>query len=429
MTLTNLLQLAMHDLRATRGRSVVSTLGIAFGVGVLVMIVALGLGARELVLKQVVRELPIDMIEIVPKRIDLGLFKVDAGALFGSQPLDPAAVERLRKLPNVQAVYPKLQVSLPMSAHGGAQLFGRSLYTDIFMTGVPEELMRSDTVESFSERDGILPVIISDQLIEIYNTSVAPAVDGPQLTPATLTGFEFEITFGRSIIMGTRGATRIGSESARVVGASRYAMRLGATVPIETARRLMRTYGQADSSETYTAVLVKAASGEAMPEVARNIEALGFAIDQSAAKARDLLTVSTALASLVGVLVLVLAALNIAHSFIALLGERRRELAILRAVGARGRDLISLVLTQATLLGAAGGLLGLFMARLASFGVDAAVHAFIPHLPFAPDTFFIFPAWLHAAGLGAAVMAALLGALWPAVRAARVSVARVLAEG
>ena len=45
-------------------------------------------------------------------------------------------------LPEVAAVYPKLDVRVPMGARGGARLFGKNLYTDLFMTALPEALLR-----------------------------------------------------------------------------------------------------------------------------------------------------------------------------------------------------------------------------------------------------------------------------------------------
>ena len=55
---------------------------------------------------------------------------------------------------------------------------------------------------------------------------------------------------------------------------------------------------------------------------------------------------------------LMMAALNIGHSFFAQVTERRAELGILRALGARRRDVMLLVLSQAGFIGLVGGLAG-----------------------------------------------------------------------
>jgi ABC-type lipoprotein release transport system permease subunit len=428
VTAGSLWQMAARDLLATRGRTAVSAAGIALGVGVLLVVVALGLGARDVILKEIVRKLPVDTIEVVPRRLSLGLLEVGAGSLLGGETLNDETVERLRRLDGVEAAYPKLEVDIPMGARGGARLFGRRLYTDLFMTALPAELVRPEAGDDFRDGTGVVPVVISDQLIEVFNSSVAPSLGIPRMTAETLEGFEFEIVLGRSLMLGTRGAARTGSERARIVGVSRYAMRLGVTVPSETAERLLETYGDPDREREYAGVLLRAASPADVPSIRAAVEAAGLAVDETAERTSDILTAATLLASLVGLLVLALAALNIAHSFFASLSEQRRDLAILRAVGARRLHLVGLVLAQAVLLGIAGGACGLLVAHGVALAVDLGATVLLPAFPFKPESFFSMPVWLDGAALLAAVAAAALGALWPALRAARAPLARALSD-
>ncbi len=430
MKLTNVAVLAWDDLWAARARGTVSALGIALGVAVLTLVVGLGLGIREVVLKEVVRALPVDLIEVVPRTVDLGLFRVGTGALFGAAPLDAATLERLRLVPGVAVAYPKLEVKLPMGARGGARIFGHDLYTDLFMTAVPVELVQAESGPDFVDQAGWVPIVISDQLIEVYNASVAPSLGTPKLGSETLKGFEFEMVFGRSLMLGNRGARRTGLERARIVGVSKFAMRLGCTVPLETARRLLATYGDEEAQqEHYTSILLRAASAADVPHITEAVRGQGLAVDETAARTSDLMVAATLLASLVGLLVLALAGLNIAHSFFASLSERRRELAVLRAVGAKRLDLGLIVLAQAAILGLFGGMLGVVLAHVGAWMIDQAARIFLPNFPFKPESFFLVPMWLNGAALFAATLAAVLGALWPAVRAARASLARSLAEG
>ncbi len=100
------------------------------------------------------------------------------------------------------------------------------------------------------------------------------------------------------------------------------------------------------------------------------------------------------------------------------LNERRREMAVLRSVGARPRHIFSLMVTESTLLGLAGALLGtlltyaaLFMGQgwvEARYGIYLAVGLPTPH------------EWLL---LGAVVTGAFLVGLIPAWRAVRNSLA------
>lgn len=422
-----MLAMAASDGWAARGRSLVSLFGIALGVGVLVVVVALGLGVRGAVLGEVVQRLPVDMVEVVPKSVNLGLIKLGGGSLLGGRTIDEGTVTTLRGIADVAAVYPKLDVKLPLGARGGESLLGKNLYADLFVNGLPEELVQAEVGPAFTDNTAFLPVVISSQLLELYNSSVASTLGTPQITPQTLTGIEFDVWIGRSLILGQQGARTTGRERARVVGVSRHAVKLGASLPMATAQRLLDKYGEGTPA-TYGSVIIKAKSAADVPAIARAVRAQGLDIDETAQRTSDLMTAATVIASMIGILVLTLAALNIAHSFVAMLAERRRELGVLRAVGASRGDLLGMVLTQAALLGLAGGVVGVVGAYGACGIADISAATLLPEFPFKPKSFFELPWWLALAALGAAVLAACLGALWPALKTARLEVTASLAD-
>jgi len=390
------------------------------------VVVGLGIGARKAILEKIVGQLPVNMVEVVPKAVSLGLFEVASSSLFGGHDLNAKTLANLARLDGVAAAYQKIEVDLPLGARGGARIFGHALYTDLFMTALPAEVITPE-VPDFSDHADFIPVVISNQLIEIYNSSVAPMLGTPRLTADTLKGFEFDVVVGHSMMLGSRGASRTGHERARIVGASRYAMRLGVTVPLATADRLLAKYGTKNSRE-YSAILLRAESPEEVPSITRAVKEAGLAVDETAQRTSDILTAVTLLAALVGLLVLALAALNIAHSFFASLSEQRRDLAILRALGAGQRDLILLVTAQALWLGMTGGIAGVALAHVVTGLIDTGAHWWLPDFPFKPESFFSLPLWLSGGALVAAMLASVAGALWPAVRAARSSLVAALSD-
>ncbi|MED5465899.1 MAG: ABC transporter permease, partial [Myxococcota bacterium] len=172
----------------------------------------------------------------------------------------------------------------------------------------------------------------------------------------------------------------------------------------------------------------KASEPALVPAIIEAIEAQGFRVDKRAERTRDILMTLILFGGSLGLLILALAGLNITHSFFAQLSERKREFAVMRAVGARKRDIVGLVLWQATLLGLLGGLLGAVAAHGIAWGLDGLALRWLPEFPFRPDSFFELPLWGDGLALLAAVLAAVLGALWPALRAGRASIVRLFAE-
>jgi putative ABC transport system permease protein len=120
----------------------------------------------------------------------------------------------------------------------------------------------------------------------------------------------------------------------------------------------------------------------------------------------------------------VFAALNTMYSTVA---ARTREIATLRALGFGALPVVTSVLTEAMLLGLAGGLLGCLAARLGFNGIETSTlnWASFSQITFA---FKVTPA-LMARGLGYGLLLALLGGLLPAIRAARQSVVAGLRAG
>jgi ABC-type antimicrobial peptide transport system permease subunit len=119
---------------------------------------------------------------------------------------------------------------------------------------------------------------------------------------------------------------------------------------------------------------------------------------------------------------------NIMHTFLTLVTERRHEIGIMRAVGATRGDIRRLFLTEALMLGLFGGVLG----NLVSFGATRLVNWFaqryLSGIPFKPDEFFVYDWRVVVGGIAFACVFCLLGAFIPARRAARLDPAVVLAS-
>lgn len=130
---------------------------------------------------------------------------------------------------------------------------------------------------------------------------------------------------------------------------------------------------------------------------------------------QDITTQVDGIAILVGVGLLITGAFGIAGSMVAAVSERRHEIGLRRALGARRRQIVQLVLGEATLTGAVASLAGL-VAGLAAFLAVSIGHGWSPVL--LPEILFAAPVAGVAAGLVAGVV--------PAVYAARVEPAAAL---
>ncbi|GAB5377202.1 MAG: ABC transporter permease [Acuticoccus sp.] len=120
--------------------------------------------------------------------------------------------------------------------------------------------------------------------------------------------------------------------------------------------------------------------------------------------------------SAVSVMVVATALLGLATMILSSLNERRREMAILRAVGARPRTILALLVTEAGLISLAGVVAGTLLLYGGLFALRPAIdRAFGLYLSIAPPTEGEFV--MLAAVVGAGILISLV----PAIRAYRMS--------
>ncbi len=116
----------------------------------------------------------------------------------------------------------------------------------------------------------------------------------------------------------------------------------------------------------------------------------------------------------VGSIMALAATIGAANSLYAIVDGRRRELAILRAVGFNSAPIIASVVSESILLALPGALLGALVAWLLFNGLLASPFGASFHMAVTPSLALLGLGW--ALGIGA------IGGLLPAVRAARVPV-------
>ncbi len=277
-----------------------------------------------------------------------------------------------------------------------------------------------------------LPAVINPLLLEVFNSDMARSLGAvPVGSLAVLYGVRFHVAFGDSFFTQDAARPMQQYKQAQVVGFSRKAPELGVALPLPVVAHWNHRLRGNDSQGPYDAVLLETADNEAVPQVITAAESLGFSLSRKSQAARTAGAVIffTALGLvLLALVVLAVAGVQIAQTFAMLVHERRKEIAVLRALGATGSDVAVLVLGEAAMLGLLGGICGVGLAWLGAMGVDAAAHQWLANVPLLPEGFFVFPSWSAPLAIGVSLVCCVLGAAIPAGRASRLDPARVLAE-
>ncbi|MCU1490306.1 MAG: cell division protein FtsX [Acidimicrobiaceae bacterium] len=185
-----------------------------------------------------------------------------------------------------------------------------------------------------------------------------------------------------------------------------------------------RAFGDSDAPKSpYVAALVQADQLSHVQGVRNAIAAIGYsssAPQDVIVSVEKYLHVIEIILTAIGAVALVIAALGIANALLASVRERRREIGVMKAIGARDFDVMRTFLIEAGFLGLVGGLLGVALGIGVFLGIGSIANGYLiaQGLPGVPITL----AWQIPVGavLGATVISVLAGAV-PAGRAARVA--------
>lgn len=378
-------------IRARTLRAALTILGIAIGITAVVLLTSIGEGIHRFVLSEFT-QFGSTIIGINPGKATTHGASV---GIFGTErPLTMDDAEALRRVPHSVAVVAVVQ--------GNSEVEYGSLRRRTMVYGVGPQFPEAF---NFTVNNGrFLPM-------DDPSAPRALAVLGSKLR---------DELFGNENPLGKR--IRIGGDRYRVVGTMEskgqmLGFDLDDTVYIPTARA-MEMFNRESLMEIDVVYAEDAPEAEVVEAIKRILVARHGREDFTVTTQQQMLEV---LGSVLDVLTFAVGALGGISLLVGGVGiltimtiavqERSHEIGLLRALGARRSQVLSLFLGEATLLAAIGGVIGL----LAGIGLTQLLHLTIPALPVHTPWSYVLFAELLAASIG------LLAGVVPARRAAQLN--------
>jgi putative ABC transport system permease protein len=422
--------MALNGLRRSPLRVTLTTLGVTFATGALVTMIALALGVQRQV------ETPFRALSLL-NNIEVKPAEPDAAAK--PPPLNEAALARLEKLPGVAMAYPDSHVK-GIKIHyrdKEAIAIGLAMPREATLLGVADEIL----VAGRLFEDDIQPeAILGVQLAESLGFSSPQEALGKEITveaAGLMPEGGSEFSFRRKVltvkIVGIYHAPtqlRMMSESAQK----------GIFLPIALMKEIPEMYlesalnqlkaGGNPAAASYASVTVRVRDPAYLDEVEAAIGRMGYRTQAMLGKLQGMRRFFLAiqlLLTVVGSIALAIAALGIVNTLLMAVLERYQEIGLCKAIGASDGDLFVLFLTEAGIIGFLGGLTGIALGWLMSWGMEyaASVYANRQDITGRLDL-FAFPLWLLAATVAFAVVVSVVAGIYPALRAARVDPIRAL---
>jgi putative ABC transport system permease protein len=287
-----------------------------------------------------------------------------------------------------------------------------------------------------------VPIVMSPTMIELYNGQFAkshglPIADLDFVKFVTQRGglgaMRFSIGLGLTTIAGSNAAIAPHKHrrvEGALVGISVKAMPIGMTMPIQYIQRWNREFLGEEAATAYSSIIVRLKNKNDIAVFSQWLQdELDLRLEDSLGeKFATALFVIRLVLILISLVIITISSINIAHNFFMQVTERRRELGLLRAVGATQSDVRMVVLGEAALIGLIGGLLGVALGAGIAAAVDWGSLHYLPRFPYKPTSWFHFTWWIVVGGLACSTGFAVLGGYLPARRASTMEPAQALTQ-
>ena len=451
MKTRDLSELAVRNLREAVLRNSLTTLGVAVGVASLVAMLSLGVGLQTLASQRLTRSGLFNAVFVTSQRNFRGPRQPpppESAAKRESRALDDDARQQLSKLSNVTEVYPQIRFITDV------RFADKSESTSVL--GLPDSSRSSGAFEGMTgayfssptAEEAILQIEFAKLL-----TDQQPSLIGKDLTlryaeRAALSKYtDDEALLDAMMGSGKPGGISPGGisivpreKTLRIVGITESDPSAGiggfggarVYLPLKTAEQLhvaqpddVQAFLSGNPAKpSYMAMTVRVRSPKDVPQVEAAIKQLGFAtfsLLDATKSLRLVFTVFDLFLGLFGSLALTVASLGIINTLVMAILERRREIGILKALGATDRDVRSLFFAEAGAMGLFGGVFGVALGWLIGSALTWGTTIYLHRQNLPGVKISYVPWWLALSAIGFAIVVSLVAGLYPASRAARLN--------
>ncbi len=471
MIISDTLRLALGNVRQSKLRTFLTTMGVSIGIASLAGMVSLGVGLQDQFVGRFMQAGVFDAITVssgnnggLPALLGgrgRGRGRAGRGGRAGNPPvegaapetarpeppaLDEAAMTAIKGLPNVKDVFPNIRVPLqmhlgefeelgtamgvPMSAKDEGAF--RTMSAGAFFANDTDDscLLSLDMAKRINETD---PKSLVGRTLTLSYTASTATPGAPAPTPMpTMPGMpnlgallqmkRVDRTYRiAGVVEREPGAGLGGFGFANVMIPLSKAMEIDGQV-VRSAQALLTE--APTKTKTYTSVTVKVTKAQFTEDVEDKIKGLGFqafSINDALQGAKRAFIILDLVLSLIGSIALAVSSLGIMNTMVMSILERTREIGVMKAIGASDSDIRRIFLVEASAIGVLGGVAGIILGWVVGRAINFGANIYIVRQGGEAGNLFSLPWWLIAGALAFSWLVSLVAGSYPANRAAKLN--------
>lgn len=459
MKTKDLILMSLRNLNRRKLRTFLTVLGVVIGSISIIMMISLGFGMTDSTKKQLASAGSLTQIDIYPANRYGGMDEEDGKKKKTDKvaKLDDATVEKLKKIPHVEAVLATEQFE--------AQINVKNLQGYASIIGVdPVEYakfdIKLDSGRMLQEGD-VNQVVMGRDVLRWLSNPQRPRMGASQQEERDPLTTKMFLTLNQAGSYDPDGKSNEANKPKQkyqieAVGVFRdddYENNYYIVMPIDYLRKMKKDAkklqagnrqngyndymfgGREDKENKYNNIKVKVDSVDNVQKVQEQIEAMGLkphSLNDILVEINNSSKTQRLILGGIGAVSLLVAAIGISNTMVMSIYERTKEIGVMKVIGASVSDIKKMFLTESAFIGLLGGLVGIVLSYAISalinyLGVKYGFAANMSGGGYSPDfdpsqlKMSIIPAWLALASLVFSALIGIVSGYFPAKKATKLS--------
>lgn len=387
-----ILEFALRNLNLHRLRAFLTLTGVIIGISAIVFLLSFAFGIEKLVTNEVTSGDAFTLIDV-----GTGNSKIIS--------LSDETLSSIKEIPGVKDIY-------GMAAVGGKLKVADKSIEVSFFGAAPSFLDKSGVKAAkgtiFAEKSN--EVMVNTAFLKFWNSS--ENILGKNLT--------FDILIPKELIDKADNLD-VPDQSFKVVGI----INDDSAAKVYSSIDIVKKFGVAN----YSQLKVEVGQREKVPEIRKTIETMGLKtqyVGDTVTQINQVFGIFRIILGGFGLITLIVSILGMFNTLTISLLERTKELALMKILGMRKKDITNVFLTESIIIGITGGLLGLLLGVGTGLIVNNLLNHYAQSLGGESVSIFYFPINFVFIVILVSLLIGVLTGLYPSKRAAKINPLDVL---
>ena len=430
MRFSDNLSFAVRDLNRRKKRTLLTSIGIIVGTILILLMVSLGMMLKGFLVQTIDSGSSSKVITVEPFKADSNLKDIKNYTTWlktNFNKIDDSTLSDISKISGVNQIQAYISGDLARIELNGNTynatfpIIGYDLNYSVFLNSEIDSAKTSSkdvnfkpiiagtTLTKANENDVLvgesllkdLGVTNPNDIVGKEITFVVNNINGTPITPVyktfTVAGvINKNLSSGNKIVMDA-------SNAASLVGVLQY------------TNNFMNTYG-------YNGVKIESNTISAVSSIQSKLSSLNYKTSSNESTTEEInknFSNITLMLSILGIIVLIVAAIGIINTMIMAVHERTKSIGVMKSIGASDSDILSMFLFQSAVIGLVGSIIG----ALISFGLFKLISYIIEQIllkqGYSLSLLSNIPWWLIVATIAFSVIISLLAGIYPAIKASK----------